>query len=78
MSDRRSPGAVAPESDPAGKIRVLHVLVIVLSAVIVGGAAGLLSWAGDASVPHAILTAGGGFAGTTALLLGIAHYARTP
>ncbi|MFI5897658.1 hypothetical protein ACIA5D_46980 [Actinoplanes sp. NPDC051513] len=53
-------------------------MVIVLAAIIIGGVAGLLSWADDGSIPHAILTAGGGFAGSTALLLGIAHYARTP
>jgi hypothetical protein len=77
MSTRRFPRPGTPKPDPIGRLRILQVLVIVLTAVIVGGAAGLLSWADDADIPHAILTAGGGFAGTTALLLGMAHYARS-
>jgi hypothetical protein len=77
MSDRRSPGPIPADPDPSGGLLVLRVLVIVLTAVIIGGIAGLLSWADDAGIPRAILTAGGGFAGTTALLLGLAHYLRS-
>jgi hypothetical protein len=54
----------------------MRVLVIVLTAVIISGAAGLLSFADGASIPRAILTAGAAFAGATALLLGIDHYAQ--
>ncbi len=76
MSGRRFPRSVPPESGTAPVDRVLHITIIVLTAILLGGAAGLLSWADGASIPRALLTAGGSFAGATALMLGLAHYAR--
>jgi hypothetical protein len=55
--------------------RWASVLIILLVAGIVSGIAGLLSHAAGNNIPAAILTGGGGFAGTVALLLAIAHYA---
>jgi ABC-type transport system involved in multi-copper enzyme maturation permease subunit len=55
--------------------RWVWVLFIVLIAVIISGLAGLLSFAAGNNVPAAILTGGGAFAGTVALLLAIAHFA---
>jgi hypothetical protein len=76
MTGRQFPHSVPPETDPAATVRVLHITIIVLTSVLAGGVAGLLSRADGASIPSALLTAGGGFAGATALLLGLAHYAR--
>jgi hypothetical protein len=45
-----------------------------LVSVIVGGVAALLAYASEPSVPRAILTGGGSFAGSFALLLAVAHY----
>jgi uncharacterized membrane protein YedE/YeeE len=51
-------------------------LVMVLTAGIVSGLAGVLSHAAGNKVPGAVLTGGGAFAGTVGLLLGVAHYTR--
>lgn len=59
---------------PTGTPRWVWMLLILLTAVIVSGAAGLLSYAGGASIPNAILTGGGSFAGAVALLLRLAHF----
>ncbi|MGW4944212.1 hypothetical protein ACWEOZ_21800 [Actinoplanes sp. NPDC004185] len=50
-------------------------VLMLLTAGIIGGVAGLLSHAAGNNIPAAILTGGGAFAGTVALLLAIAHYA---
>lgn len=70
----------APRTTPqqTGVPRWTWVLLILLAAGIVGGIAGLLSHAAGNNVPGAILTGGGAFAGTVALLLAIAHYASAP
>jgi hypothetical protein len=47
---------------------------MLFAAGIVGGVAGVLSHAAGDNIPTAILTGGGAFAGTVALLLAIAHY----
>lgn len=54
--------------------RAVWIALIMLTAVIVGGVAGLLAHADGTSVPGAILTGGGSFAGTVVLLLAIAHF----
>jgi hypothetical protein len=76
MSGRRFPRSVPPETHTAAVDRVLHITIIMLTAILVGGVAGLLSRADGASAPHALLTAGDSLAGTTALLMGLAQYAR--
>jgi hypothetical protein len=53
------------------------VVLMVATACIIGGVAGLLSHAAGNNVPAAILTSGGAFAGTIGLLLAIAHYASS-
>jgi hypothetical protein len=52
-------------------------IVMVLTAGIVSGLAGLLSRASGSNLPGAVLTAGAAFAGTIGLLLGVAHWTRT-
>ena len=47
---------------------------MVLAAVIIGSTGGLLSSAGGLPVPLAIITGGGGFGGTLALLLALASF----
>jgi hypothetical protein len=51
-------------------------LVMVLTAGVVSGLAGVLSHAAGNNLPGAVLTGGAAFAGTVGLLLGVAHYAR--
>lgn len=51
-------------------------LVMVLTAGIVSGLAGLLSRAAGSNLPGAVLTGGAAFAGTIGLLLGVAHWAK--
>ena len=68
------PSSPAPAPPgPAG--RGLQILVFVLIAVIVAGAAGWLAHAGGATWPSALLTAGTAFAGALGLQLAVAHYA---
>ncbi|MFG2010784.1 hypothetical protein [Micromonospora sp. NPDC048868] len=50
-------------------------LLMLLTASLVGCIAGLLAFAAGSNVPAAILTGGSAFAGTVALLLAIAHFA---
>ncbi|HEY0000743.1 MAG TPA: hypothetical protein VGB74_09840 [Actinoplanes sp.] len=64
-----------PAPHQAGVPRWARVLLILLTAGIISGVAGLLSHAAGNNVPGAILTGGGAFAGTVGLLLAIAHYA---
>lgn len=52
----------------------MWVLLMLLVSIIVGGVAGLLTYAIEPSVPRAILTGGTSLAGTLLLLLAIAHY----
>ncbi len=58
----------------SGTPRVVWIVLIVLTAVIVGGIAGLLAHADGTSVPGAVLIGGGSFAGTVLLLLAIANF----
>jgi hypothetical protein len=50
------------------------IALILIAAVIVGAAAGLLAFAGGANVPTAVLTGGGAFAGTVLLLLALLNF----
>jgi hypothetical protein len=58
----------------ASSTRPLWLGLFLLTAVVIGAAAGLLAYAGGTNLPTAILTGGGAFAGTTGLLLALAHY----
>ncbi|GAB1693318.1 hypothetical protein [Krasilnikovia sp. M28-CT-15] len=71
-TDAPAPSTSTP---PAGTPRWVWILIFALSAIIVGGTAGLLAHSGGASVPGSILTGGGAFAGTLGLLLATAHFA---
>ena len=65
--------APQPAEQP-GPPRALWSAIILLAAVIVGSAGGLLSFAGGLPVPLAIITGGGAFGGTAALLLTLASF----
>ncbi len=54
--------------------RAVWAALILLFAAIVAGIAALLSYASGLSVPAAVLTGGGAFAGTALLVLAFAHY----
>jgi hypothetical protein len=69
-------GSVTPPAQPRVP-RWIWVLLMLLAAAIISGIAGLLSHAAGNNVPAAILTGGGAFAGTFALLLAVAHYTGT-
>lgn len=71
------PAPTTPQHDlsaPTGTPRWVWLLLILLTAALIAAVAGLLAHAGGASVPNAILTGGGAFAGTVALLLALAHF----
>lgn len=61
---------------PSATPRWVWVLVMLLTAALVAVIAGLLAFAGGATVPAAILTGGGAFASTIAVLLGLAHFLK--
>ncbi len=61
--------------DSVATPRTVWIALILLAAAMVSAAAGLLSYAGGANVPTAILAAGGAYASTVALLLALAAYA---
>ena len=76
MSTPVPPAAASePPRPPTGTPRAVWILVFTLTAVIVGGTAGLLAHASGTPAPAAILTGGTAFAGTLGLLLAVAHYA---
>ena len=66
--------AKIPRRVPAGAPRAVWTAVICLAATIVAAAAGLLSYAGGAKPPVAVLTAGGAFAGTVLLFMAVVHF----
>ena len=53
---------------------VVWLAVMVLAAVIVAGASGILAWLGGAKIPIAIITGASAFGGTLALFLLIAGF----
>ncbi len=55
--------------------RGLWLAVTVLTAALVGAAAGLLAWAGELNPPTAILTGGAAFGSTVLLVLAVLHFA---
>ena len=54
-----------------------QMVLMVITATVVSGIAGLLAHAAGNNIPAAILTSGGAFAGALGLLLAMAHYAGT-
>ncbi|WP_305789764.1 hypothetical protein [Symbioplanes lichenis] len=54
---------------------VPRVVVIVFLAALIGGGAGLLSFADQGSVPQAVLTGSGAFAAAVALFIALLQYA---
>ncbi|MET0419060.1 MAG: hypothetical protein ABW022_23855 [Actinoplanes sp.] len=58
---------------PIGQ-RAVWTALILLFATIVAAAAGVIDHLGGAGVPNAILVGGSAFAGTTLLLLAVAHF----
>jgi hypothetical protein len=55
--------------------RAVWIAIVLLAATIVAAVAGLLTYAGGAKVPTAILAAGGAFVGATTFLLTLLIYA---
>jgi hypothetical protein len=60
---------------PAPTPRSIWIALILIAGVIIGAAAGLLSSASGASVPSAVLTGGGAFAGSVLLMLALLSFA---
>jgi predicted branched-subunit amino acid permease len=58
-----------------GSVRAIWIALIMIIAVMVGVAAGLLASASGASVATAVLTSGGTFAGTVMLLMALLNFA---
>jgi hypothetical protein len=69
-----NPPPAAGSSALSGTPRWVWALLMLVTAVVVGGVAGVLTHAGGASVPNAILAGGAAFGGTFVILLGLAHY----
>jgi hypothetical protein len=68
----------APQPAPLSQAKIsrkARMLLILVAATVVSGAAGLLSHAAGKNVPDAVLTAGGAFAGAVGVLLALVHYA---
>jgi hypothetical protein len=86
MNDEASPPAqvnALPEAIQAGgrehrppvaTPRWVWLILILVSALLVAGTAGLLAHVGGNSIPTAVLTAGAAFAGTVLLLLAVAYF----
>lgn len=58
----------------AGSSRVMWVAIILIMAVLVGAAAGLLKWHGGAKPTSSILVGGAAFGATVLLLLGLIEF----
>ncbi|MGC9670987.1 hypothetical protein ACNTMW_31120 [Planosporangium sp. 12N6] len=64
----------SPATTPTGTSRAVWAAIILLTALPIGAAAGLLSHAGGVPVPLAVVAGGGAFGGTAGLLLALAHF----
>jgi hypothetical protein len=65
---------------PAPAVRTSRAVWIgfaLIAGMLVGAAAGLLSWAGNVPVPLAIITGGGAAGATIALTLNLVRYATS-
>ncbi|TKK90438.1 hypothetical protein FDA94_05415 [Herbidospora galbida] len=58
--------------------RLLWLAIILLTAVILGTAAGILAWMGGLPIALAILTGGSTFAGVIVVCLAVAAYLSQP
>jgi hypothetical protein len=65
------------QTTPSGapSMRTVTSLLILLAGAVVAGAAGLLAYAGGATVPNAVLAGGGAYATAVFLGLALTHYA---
>jgi hypothetical protein len=73
VSTRACPTLKGPLSVTSSTLRSVWLAIATLTAVIVGAAAGLLSWAGGLNPPNAILAGGGAFGGALLLILTLLH-----
>jgi hypothetical protein len=68
------PTAAPSPATPSGTSRAVWVALVLIVAVMVGTAAGLLAYAGGQKVPMSILTGGGSFGGAVLLMLALIHF----
>lgn len=71
----QTPAPTPVPAPPAQTSHAVWIAIILLAATFIAAAAGLLAYAGGAKIPTAVLTSGGAFAGTVALLLALVRYA---
>jgi hypothetical protein len=69
-------GAQQPTgSVPSGSVRAIWIAMTVIIGVIVGSAAGLLTFVTGAGIATAVLAGGGAFAGTVVVSLALLNFA---
>jgi hypothetical protein len=69
-------GSQQPTSPPpGGSLRPIYIALILIVGVIIGTAAGVLSFAGGANIPTAVIAGGAAFAGAVLLLLALMKFA---
>jgi hypothetical protein len=71
----QTPAPIPTPAPAASTPRAVWIAIMLLTATLVAVAAGFLAYAGGARIPTAVLTGGGAFAGTVALLLALLTYA---
>jgi hypothetical protein len=64
-------GAAMPDTT---NLRPLWLAWLLLTATLIGVAAGVLSWLAGMTAPAAVLSGGGAFAGATLLLINLQHF----
>jgi uncharacterized membrane protein len=55
--------------------RAIWLALMMVFSFVIGGAAGLLSWAGGDDPAHAVVTGGASFGGTVLVLLALFYFA---
>jgi len=71
----QTPAPTPVAAPPPPTSRAVWIAIILITATLIAAVAGLLAHAGGAKIPTAVLTSGGAFAGTVALLLTLVRYA---
>lgn len=71
---RRGGSRAGRPSLTGSTVRGLWLAIAILAAVLVGAAAGLLSWAGGLNPPNAVLAGGGAFGGAVMLAVALLRF----